>query len=78
MDYTAQLNGYKIVVTDRSLVLKYPSGKKDGNKLGKHKKHMFLMTPTSTFLDYNRMIIDKEHKIIYCTSNQYKQIKDKI
>ena len=35
MDYVAQLNGYKIVVTDRSLVLKYPSGKKDGNKLGK-------------------------------------------
>ena len=58
-----QLNGYRVVVNNSlPSKLKYPTGKKDSNRLGKRRRNQ---------VEY-QMLVDNYNKVIYCTDEQFK------
>ena len=55
MNYVGQLYGFQVFEDDNVLTLKYPTGKKDGNKLGKRKRN--LLAPDIKFSKSRGIII---------------------
>lgn len=78
----AQLGGYKIIVdSNKSLI--YPSGRKDGNKLGKRKRELFVETPRGyvprgqSFVRSGCIIMHLEDYKVLCDSKEFKEFNKK-
>ena len=56
-------NGFQIIFTGKE-EKKYPSGKKDGNKLGARKRNMLIRKP-SGFMDKDKLLVEKDTRKIY-------------
>jgi hypothetical protein len=56
-------NGFQIIFTGKE-EKKYPSGKKDGNKLGARKRNM-LIRKASGFIDKDKLLVEKDTRKIY-------------
>ena len=55
MNYVGQAYGFQVFEDDNVLTLKYPTGKKDGNKLGRRRRN--FLVPGVTFYTYGKLII---------------------
>lgn len=78
MNPVGQFKGYKFIIIDRGAVLKFPTGKKDGNRLGKRKRFQEIMIPTPCYQKNSELMIDKDKMIVFCTFAQYEALQSKI
>ena len=60
-------NGFEIINTSTK-VIKYPTGKKDGNKLGKRKKSLFYYIAN---IKKGEAIVDKKINRVYMNHEEY-------